>query len=69
MRGFAIQARVNLEFLLPDGTPVTRAGRLTAYMPPSGPHVRVDGYGYSGYTTSLRYDSLLAKVIVRGPHL
>jgi acetyl/propionyl-CoA carboxylase alpha subunit/acetyl-CoA carboxylase carboxyltransferase component len=66
VRGFAIQARVNLESLLPDGTPVTRAGRLTAYMPPSGPHVRVDGYGYSGYTTSLRYDSLLAKVIVRG---
>jgi acetyl/propionyl-CoA carboxylase alpha subunit/acetyl-CoA carboxylase carboxyltransferase component len=66
MEGFAIQARVNLESLLPDGTPVPRAGRLTAYAPPSGPHVRVDGYGYAGYTTSLRYDSLLAKVIVRG---
>ena len=51
---------------LPDGTPVPRAGRLTAYAPPSGPRVRVDGYGYAGYTTSLRYDSLLAKVIVRG---
>ncbi|MDR3468135.1 MAG: carboxyl transferase domain-containing protein [Xanthobacteraceae bacterium] len=66
VEGFAIQARVNLETLLPDGTPVPRAGRLTAYAPPSGPHVRVDGYGYAGYTTSLRYDSLLAKVIVRG---
>lgn len=64
--GFAIQARVNLEALLPDGTPAPRAGRLTAYTPPSGPHVRVDGYGYAGYTTSLRYDSLLAKVIARG---
>lgn len=64
--GFAIQARVNLETLLPDGTPIPRAGRLTAYTPPSGPHVRVDGYGYAGYTTSLRYDPLLAKVVVRG---
>jgi len=65
-QGFAIQARVNLETLLPDGTPVPRAGRLTAYAQPSGPHVRVDGYGYVGYRTSLRYDSLLAKVIARG---
>jgi acetyl-CoA carboxylase carboxyltransferase component/biotin carboxyl carrier protein len=37
---------------------------LTAYEPPSGPGVRVDGFGYVGYQTSLRYDSLLAKVIV-----
>ena len=66
LEGFAIQARVNLETLLPDGTPAPRAGRLTGYAPPSGPHVRVDGYGYAGYTTSLRYDSLLAKVIARG---
>lgn len=64
--GFAIQARVNLEALAPDGTPVPRAGRLTAYTPPSGPQVRVDGYGYTGYAPSLRYDSLLAKVIARG---
>ncbi|CEJ11693.1 Biotin carboxylase [bacterium YEK0313] len=66
VQGFAVQARVNLEQLLPDGTPVPRAGRLSAYTPPSGPHVRVDGYGYATYTTSLRYDSLLAKVIARG---
>ncbi len=31
---------------------------------PSGPGVRVDGYGYAGYRTSTRYDSLLAKLIV-----
>lgn len=66
LQGFAIQARVNLETLLPDGAPGPCAGRLTAYAQPSGPHVRVDGYGYAGYTTSLRYDSLLAKVIARG---
>ena len=65
-RGFAIQARVNLEALREDGMPVPQAGALTAYAPPRGPDVRVDDYGYVGYATSLRYDSLLAKVIARG---
>ncbi len=65
-RGFAIEARVNLETLTPDGDPIASAGRLRIYQPPSGPHVRVDGYGYAGYATSVRYDSLLAKVIARG---
>ena len=37
---------------------------LTAYEPPSGPGVRVDGFGYNGYQTSTAFDSLLAKVIV-----
>ena len=31
----------------------------------SGPDVRVDTYGYTGYVTSPAFDSLLAKVIVR----
>ena len=31
---------------------------------PSGPGVRVDTFGYSGYRTSAAFDSLLAKVIV-----
>lgn len=57
--GFAVQARVNLE----------SAGELTAYEPPSGPGVRVDGYGYAGYVASPAYDPLLAKVIARGPSL
>ncbi|SIO72027.1 Biotin-requiring enzyme [Burkholderia sp. GAS332] len=64
--GFALQVRVNLESLAADGTPLPRAGTLTAFAPPSGPNVRVDTYGYAGYKTSLRYDSLLAKVIARG---
>ncbi|WP_067482286.1 acetyl-CoA carboxylase family protein [Actinomadura hibisca] len=67
VRGCAVQARVNAETLEPDGTPRARAGTLTAFTPPSGPGVRVDTYGYTGYRTSLRYDSLLAKVIAWGP--
>ena len=62
--GFAIQARVNLETLSADGSVLPSAGTLSAYDPPSGPGVRVDGFGYNGYQTSTAFDSLLAKVIV-----
>jgi len=65
-QGFAIQARVNLETLTADGGATPSGGRLAAYEPPSGPGVRVDGYGYAGYVTNPNYDSLLAKVIVQG---
>jgi acetyl/propionyl-CoA carboxylase alpha subunit/acetyl-CoA carboxylase carboxyltransferase component len=64
--GSALQARVNLETLAADGTPRPHAGTIEAYAQPSGPGVRVDSCGYAGYRTSLRYDSLLAKVITRG---
>ncbi len=65
VRGFAVQARVNLQTISADGSARPAAGTLTAFTPPSGPGVRVDTYGYRGYCTSLRYDSLLAKIIVR----
>tara|TARA_B100001059_G_C17828391_1_gene582961 strand:+ start:156 stop:3545 length:3390 start_codon:yes stop_codon:yes gene_type:complete len=63
-RGFAIQARVNLETILKDGTVRPASGLLTAYEAPNGPGVRTDGFGYAGYQTSTAFDSLLAKVIV-----
>jgi acetyl/propionyl-CoA carboxylase alpha subunit/acetyl-CoA carboxylase carboxyltransferase component len=56
-RGVAVQCRINQE----------SAGTLRAYEPPSGPGVRVDGFGYAGYRTSGRYDGLLAKVVVHAP--
>jgi acetyl/propionyl-CoA carboxylase alpha subunit/acetyl-CoA carboxylase carboxyltransferase component len=65
-QGCAIQARVNLETLGPDGGAAFSGGLLSAYEPPSGPGVRVDGYGYAGYLTNPNYDSLLAKVIAHG---
>ncbi|HEX7761074.1 MAG TPA: carboxyl transferase domain-containing protein [Caulobacteraceae bacterium] len=67
--GYAIQARVNLESLTTEGEAMPSGGLLSAYEPPSGPGVRVDGYGYAGYLTSPNYDSLLAKVIARAPTL
>ncbi len=63
-RGMALQARVNLETMGSDGSVRGAGGVLSAYDPPSGPGVRVDGYGYAGYRTNPRFDSLLAKVIV-----
>ena len=63
-RGFAVQLRINLEAMQPDGSARPSGGTLGAYEAPSGHGVRVDGYGYSGYTTNPGFDSLLAKLIV-----
>lgn len=63
--GFALQCRVNMERLLPDGTPVMDGGTIAEFEPPTGPGIRVDTYGRRGYRVNTGYDSLLAKVIVR----
>lgn len=65
-RGFAIQLRVNMETMDAKGATKPTGGTLAVFEPPSGPGVRVDTFGYAGYTTSAAYDSLLAKVIVHG---
>ena len=63
-RGHAVQVRVNLETMAADGSARPAGGVLSVFEPPSGPGVRVDGFGYAGYRTSARFDSLLAKLIV-----
>ncbi|MHC5349185.1 acetyl-CoA carboxylase family protein [Metapseudomonas furukawaii] len=68
-RGFAVQLRINLETMQADGSARPAGGLISAYEPPSGPGIRVDGYGYGGYATSPSYDSLLAKLIVQGDDL
>ena len=67
--GYAVQARVCLETLQPDAEAQPSGGVITAYEPPSGPGVRVDGAGYAGYAASLAFDSLIAKVIAAAPTL
>ncbi|WP_019203252.1 carboxyl transferase domain-containing protein [Tsukamurella sp. 1534] len=67
--GAAVQARVNLETIAADGSTLPTAGTVTAFTPPTGPGVRVDTFGLPGLSTSARYDSLLAKVVVRAPGL
>ncbi|MGL4317990.1 MAG: carboxyl transferase domain-containing protein [Pseudomonas sp.] len=66
LNGFAVQLRINLETLHADGSTRPASGTLSAYEPPSGPGLRVDGYGYAGYPVSPSYDSLLAKLIAHG---
>lgn len=63
--GHAIQMRINLETMDGDGNARPAAGKIEHYDMPSGRGVRVDGYGYAGYRAGLRYDSLLAKLIVQ----
>jgi acetyl/propionyl-CoA carboxylase alpha subunit/acetyl-CoA carboxylase carboxyltransferase component len=63
-RGVAIEARVNLEAMNADGTVRPTGGTLLLYEPASGPGVRIDGFGFAGYRTTNKFDSLLAKVIV-----
>jgi acetyl/propionyl-CoA carboxylase alpha subunit len=68
-RGTAVQSRINLETMTAQGAYRPSGGLLTSYDPPSGPGVRVDGFGYAGYETSTRFDSLLAKLIVHADDL
>jgi acetyl/propionyl-CoA carboxylase alpha subunit/acetyl-CoA carboxylase carboxyltransferase component len=66
-RGYAIEARVNMETIGADGSVRPGGGTLTTYEAPSGPGVRTDGFGYAGYRASAAFDSLLAKVIAHAP--
>ena len=60
-RGFAIQVRINMESMGADGNTKPSGGTLTAFELPSGPGVRVDTFGYAGYTTNPNFDSLLGE--------
>jgi acetyl/propionyl-CoA carboxylase alpha subunit/acetyl-CoA carboxylase carboxyltransferase component len=64
-RGFAIELRVNMETMEADGAAKPAGGTLIAFEPPSGAGLRVDTLAYAGYTTNPRFDSLLAKLVVR----
>jgi acetyl-CoA carboxylase carboxyltransferase component/biotin carboxyl carrier protein len=63
--GFAVQLRINLESMNARGETRPEGGTLTRFEPATGPGVRVDTYGYTGYRTNPNFDSLLAKLIVR----
>jgi acetyl/propionyl-CoA carboxylase alpha subunit/acetyl-CoA carboxylase carboxyltransferase component len=66
-RGYAIQARVNLEDVRSDGVVRGSTGVLQAFRPPLGEGVRVDTHGYQGLRIDGAFDSLLAKVVGHAP--
>ena len=66
-RGSAVQVRVNMETMQADGSTRPAGGTLSAFDVPFGRGVRVETFGYTGFTTSPAFDSLLAKVIVHVP--
>lgn len=66
-RGWAMQLRINMEGIDADGAVLPAGGTIAAFEPPSGAGVRVESLAYAGYTTSARYDSLLAKLVVHVP--
>jgi acetyl-CoA carboxylase biotin carboxylase subunit len=61
--GHAIECRINAEN--PD-TFAPSPGRVTDYHAPGGLDVRVDSALYSGCTVPPYYDSLIAKLVVKG---
>ncbi len=62
--GWAMQCRINAEDPWNDYLP--SPGLLTRFRLPQGPGVRVDTYGYVGCEIPLRFDPLLANLIVKG---
>ncbi len=63
-RGHVIECRINAED--PEKGFMPRPGKLSEFIAPSGPGVRVDSHAYPGYTLPPHYDSLIAKLIVWG---
>ncbi|CDZ81223.1 Biotin carboxylase [Candidatus Rubidus massiliensis] len=64
LTGHCIQFRINAENPAQNFAP--SPGRLEYYLPPGGPHVRIDSACYSGYHIPPNYDSMIAKLIVKG---
>ena len=63
-KGHAIECRLNAEDPFQNFRP--GPGRVVAYLPPGGPHVRMDSHLYPDYSVPPNYDSLLGKLIVWG---
>ncbi|KAG2426150.1 hypothetical protein HXX76_013131 [Chlamydomonas incerta] len=63
-KGHAIECRINAEDPFQNFRP--GPGRVTTYLAPGGPHVRMDSHLYPDYLVPPNYDSLLGKLIVWG---
>ncbi len=65
LKGHAIECRINAED--PDKNFRPHPGRISGYLPPGGPGVRMDSHVYTDYEIPPYYDSLIGKLIVWGP--
>lgn len=63
-KGWSIECRINAEN--PDKNFMPSPGKITMYLAPGGPGVRIDSAAYPGYTIPPYYDSMIAKVITYG---
>ncbi len=64
LSGHAMECRINAED--PDRDFRPNPGKISAYLPPGGPGVRMDSHVYTDYEISPYYDSLIGKLIVWG---
>ena len=64
MSGHVIECRINAED--PSAGFAPAPGAITAWQPPTGAGIRVDTHVEAGYVVPPFYDSLLAKLIVKG---
>lgn len=62
--GHIFEFRINAENPAQQFAP--SPGLLEHFIPPGGPHVRVDSACYGGYKIPPNYDSMIAKLIVKG---
>ena len=64
LNGHAIECRINAED--PEHNFRPQPGRISGYLPPGGPGVRMDSHVYTDYEIPPYYDSLIGKLIVWG---
>ena len=64
LNGHAIECRINAEDPSHNFRPAP--GKITGWLPPGGPGVRVDSHVYTGYEIPPFYDSLIGKLLVWG---
>ena len=65
LEGHAIECRINAEDPTHNFRP--HPGRISGYLPPGGPGVRMDSHVYTDYEIPPYYDSLIGKLIVWAP--
>ncbi len=64
MRGTVIEFRINAEDPMKNFLP--SPGKMEVFQPPLGPNIRMDTHSFAGYTIPPYYDSMIAKLIVKG---